>query len=99
MVRVRLCVTHYADDLLSLSVIDVGVILSVPVVAEFQVQHCYLTLSIAKELNCVDVLISIGKFVVLNFDLHNALWVSYLLLYNFPGFSILTLHHRGLEPI
>ena len=99
MVRVRLCVTHYADDLLSLSVIDVGVVLSVPVVAEFEVHDWYLTLLITIEIYGMDVLVPIGKFVVLYFDsLDNLRAINYD-VFCFPLLCILCLHHRCLEPI
>ena len=99
MVRMRLCVNHNANDLLSCCFIDIGMVLSIPVVAKFEVHDRLLALLITIEIYGMDVLVPIRKFVVLYFYPLDNLWAINFDIFSFPRFCILCLHHRCLEPV
>ena len=74
-------------------------VLSIPIVAEFEVHDRLLALMITIEIYGMDVLVPIRKFVVLYFHLLNNLWAINYDIFSFPLLCILCLHHRCLEPV
>ena len=74
-------------------------VLSIPIVAEFEVHDRLLALMITIEIYGMDVLVPIRKFVVLYFHPLNNLWAINYDIFSFPLFCILRLHHRCLEPV
>ena len=74
-------------------------VLSIPIVAEFEIHDRLLALLITIEIYGMDVLVPIRKFVVLYLNSLNDLWAINYDVFSFPRFCILCLHHRCLEPV